>query len=79
MKKQQLKMIHASEIGVYAFCSRAWALEKRGFHSANRNGMDAGTEFHRAFGRREHLIRDLKILMLIVLFILVLLILRQRI
>ena len=67
-------VINASEIGTYCFCPRAWALEKRGYRSANRQALDEGTEFHRSFSRREILIRTLKIFtaVLIVIFLAIL-------
>lgn len=77
MRKSGQKTIDASEIGYYAFCPRAWALKKRGYKSTNRAALDAGSEFHRKFGRRERLIRDLKVLTAILLFIMLLLILRS--
>ena len=79
MENKQRPFINASEIGTYSFCPRAWGLEKRGYRSGNRKAMDDGTEFHRQIGRRETLIRDLKILAAIAVMILILLILRELI
>ena len=73
------KLINASEIGTYCFCPRAWALEKRGYRSANRTALDEGSEFHRGYGRRERLIRNLKILTAILILILFAMLLRTLI
>ena len=62
-------VINASEIGTYCFCARAWALEKRGYRSANRQALIEGTEFHRSFGRREMLISVLKVLTAVLILI----------
>ena len=52
-------------------------LKKRGYKPANRAALDAGSEFHRKFGRWERLIRDLKVLIAVLLFIMLLIILRS--
>lgn len=51
------KKITASEIGLYAFCPRAWTLKQLGYKSGNLNRMEAGTRYHDAFGRRLRLNR----------------------
>ena len=70
-------LINASEIGTYCFCPRAWVLEQRGYRSVNRKALDEGAEFHRKYGRRERLIRDLKILTAILILFLLVLLLRM--
>ena len=79
MQEKKKPVISASEIGAYCFCPRAWGLEKRGYRSANRKALDDGTEFHREYGKRETLIRDLKIITVFIILLLLLLLLRNLI
>jgi hypothetical protein len=47
-----MKTIRASEIGSWLYCARAWWYQRQGLKSSNQAGMNAGTELHRAHGRR---------------------------
>ena len=77
MDTPEKMIITASEIGTYAFCPRAWALEKRGYRSSNRKQLEEGTAFHQAFGRRERLIKDLKVIAFLVLLVVLTLLIRE--
>ena len=47
------RVIRASEVGQYLYCSRAWWLGSvLGLASANRAELAAGISAHRAHGRR---------------------------
>lgn len=65
------KKITASDIGLYAFCPRAWTLKQLGYKSGNLTRMEAGTVYHEAFGRRLRLNRTVRralwVLLLLVL------------
>jgi hypothetical protein len=45
-----MKVIKASELGVYLYCHRAWAYQRRGVVSQNQSAMDQGTAYHRKHG-----------------------------
>ncbi|HZQ08786.1 MAG TPA: hypothetical protein VFD70_19545 [Anaerolineae bacterium] len=46
-------VIRASDVGEYIYCHRAWWLGRvQGVPNANRAALDAGTQRHRAHGRR---------------------------
>ncbi len=46
-------VIRASDVGEYVYCHRAWWLGRiQGVPNANRAALDAGTQRHRAHGRR---------------------------
>ena len=47
------KFINASDIGIYTFCPRAWALQQLDYESDNQWQMEAGKEFHRIVGEQE--------------------------
>jgi hypothetical protein len=47
-----MRAIRASEIGSYLFCARAWWYRLQGIEPENQAELTAGTEFHRAPGRR---------------------------
>lgn len=52
MSKNSGQIIRASEIGEYVFCHRTWWLRRvKGFESANRAQMEAGTGKHVEHGR----------------------------
>jgi len=56
VSKSPRRTIRASEIGQFAYCSRAWYLGSvLGLPSANRADLEAGTETHRRHGRRVYL------------------------
>lgn len=45
-----MKVIKASELGVYLYCKRAWAYQQQGKASQNQAEMDRGTLYHRQHG-----------------------------
>ena len=47
------KFINASDIGVYTFCPRAWALKQLDYEADNQWEMEAGKEFHQIVGEQE--------------------------
>ena len=67
---KQDEIIRASEIGMYAYCARAWWLAQvQGYRSTNLAAMRQGTARHRAHGRAVvgyHRLRWLAIALLLV-------------
>ena len=50
--EEQDEIIRASEIGMYAFCARAWWLgQVQGYHSTNVMALRQGAAEHRGHGR----------------------------
>lgn len=47
------RYISASELSLYSFCPRAWALKMLDYESDNQWEMEKGEEYHRAIGSRE--------------------------
>jgi CRISPR/Cas system-associated exonuclease Cas4 (RecB family) len=47
-----MKAIRASDIGTYLYCHRAWYYRLHGQESLNQDELAAGTELHRAHGRK---------------------------
>jgi Flp pilus assembly protein TadB len=47
-----MKAIRASDIGSYLYCRRAWWYRLHGQESINQAELAAGTELHRAHGRK---------------------------
>ena len=47
------KWISASDVGLFVFCPRAWALKQLEYEPDNQWEIDAGNEFHRTAGRKE--------------------------
>jgi CRISPR/Cas system-associated exonuclease Cas4 (RecB family) len=47
-----MKAIRASDIGSYLYCRRAWWYRRNGFESINQAELAAGTDLHRAHGRK---------------------------
>lgn len=45
-----MKVIKASELGVYLYCHKAWSFQQRGMKSQNQAAMDQGTAYHRKHG-----------------------------
>jgi len=45
--------ITASDIGLYTFCPRAWALKQLDYESDRKWEMEKGIEFHEKTGERE--------------------------
>lgn len=62
-----MKVIKASELGVYLYCHRAWAYQRRGMVSQNQAAMDQGTAYHRKHGGRVMLAGLLKAVALVLL------------
>ncbi|HSV86819.1 MAG TPA: hypothetical protein VLH85_09605 [Levilinea sp.] len=47
-----MRPIHASEIGVYAYCKRAWWFHSQGEEPDNELELAAGAAFHRVHGKQ---------------------------
>lgn len=47
-----MKAIRASEIGTYLYCRRAWWYRLHGYESINQAELAAGSDLHRAHGRK---------------------------
>jgi len=47
-----MKAIRASDIGTYLYCRRAWWYRLHGQESVNQAELAAGTDLHRAHGRK---------------------------
>ena len=47
------KWISASDVGLFVFCPRAWALKQLDYEPDNQWEIDAGNEFHRNAGLKE--------------------------
>jgi CRISPR/Cas system-associated exonuclease Cas4 (RecB family) len=47
-----MKAIRASDIGTYLYCRRAWWYRLHGYESINQAELAAGTDLHRAHGRK---------------------------
>jgi hypothetical protein len=53
MAREEDRIIRASEVGQYAYCARAWWLERAlGYRSHNVEEMTAGAEEHDSHGRQ---------------------------
>ncbi len=48
---KNMKVIRASEIGSWLYCTRAWWYQRQGVPSSNQAVMDSGTLSHRQHGR----------------------------
>ncbi|MCS7220475.1 MAG: hypothetical protein RML36_14135 [Anaerolineae bacterium] len=56
-------LIRASEIGLYAYCARAWWLQRvRGIKSENISALRVGVQRHAQHGRRVALAYELRLL-----------------
>ncbi|MFZ5919239.1 MAG: hypothetical protein ACOYZ7_20095 [Chloroflexota bacterium] len=52
MRPESEPIVRASEIGLYAYCARAWWLGKvQGHPPTNRTALEAGEAAHQAHGR----------------------------
>jgi hypothetical protein len=63
-----MKVIKASELGVYLYCHRAWSFQRQGMESQNQAALEAGTAFHKQHGlsvRQAGLLKALGIILLI--------------
>lgn len=63
-----MKVVKASELGVYLYCHRAWSYQRRGMVSQNQAAMDQGTVYHRKHGGKVMLsgmLRGLAVLLLV--------------
>ena len=48
----QDRIVRAGEVGLYAYCARAWWLERiKGHRPVNRAALEAGEAAHQAHGR----------------------------
>lgn len=47
------RFISASEIGLYVFCPRAWALNQLDFESDHQWELEEGQKFHEEVGKQE--------------------------
>ena len=68
-----MKAIRASDIGTYLYCRRAWWYRLHGYESINQAELAAGTDLHRAHGRKvisAGLLRSLAVLLLLAAFVL---------
>ena len=64
-----MKAIRASDIGTYLYCRRAWWYRLHGYESINQAELAAGTDLHRAHGRKvlsAGLMRTLAVLLLLI-------------
>ncbi len=52
MKRDSERIVQASEVGLHAYCARAWWLNRvRGYAPANRAALQAGEAAHQTHGR----------------------------
>lgn len=72
-------VIRASEIGQYAYCARAWWLQRvQGYEPQDRRALEAGLALHRQHSRAVagyHLQRRLAYLLLALAFVVALMLL----
>ncbi|MBI5876726.1 MAG: hypothetical protein HZB53_03670 [Chloroflexi bacterium] len=52
MSERDAEIIRASDVGLYAYCAKAWRLKADGHESANAAEMAAGAEAHESHGAR---------------------------
>ncbi|HBF40770.1 MAG TPA: hypothetical protein DDW19_03050 [Anaerolineaceae bacterium] len=45
-----MKIVKASELGVYLYCQRAWSYQRQGMVSRNQAELDMGTAYHKKHG-----------------------------
>ena len=62
-----MKVIRASELGVYLFCNRAWSYQQQGVDSQNQLAMEKGTAYHQRHGNLVLLTGILKVFALLCL------------
>ena len=68
-----MKAIRASDICTYLYCRRAWWYRLHGYESINQAELAAGTDLHRAHGRKvisAGLLRSLAVLLLLAALVL---------
>ena len=46
-----MKIIRASEIGIYQFCNRAWWYQLQGYEPENKTELAGGSEIHEKHSR----------------------------
>lgn len=47
-----MKVVKASELGVYLYCKRAWLYQQKGLESQNMPELARGAAFHQRHGLR---------------------------
>jgi len=47
-----MRVIRASELGSFLFCSRAWWYQQQGLPPQNQRQLTAGAQFHRRHSRQ---------------------------
>lgn len=47
-----MRPLHASEIGAYLFCARAWWYRRQGIEPRNQSELVAGLALHRQHGQQ---------------------------
>ncbi|MEA4909389.1 MAG: hypothetical protein GYA17_19255 [Chloroflexi bacterium] len=56
-----MRIIRASEIGVYLYCRRSWWYQLQGVVSQNQSELAAGSAFHRSHGGKVFLSQLLRL------------------
>jgi len=51
LNDHHIRIIKASEIGVYDYCQRAWWYQKQGARSENHPALQSGTQFHESHAK----------------------------
>lgn len=69
-----MRIIRASEIGLFQYCQRAWWYRNQGVESSNQAELTAGSDLHRQHGRRVFiagLLRGAALLLLLAALVLI--------
>jgi len=56
-----MKVVKASELGLYLYCQRAWSYQQKGLKSQNQAELARGTAFHQRHGLKVLLAFVLKV------------------
>lgn len=62
-----MRVIKASELGVYLYCKRAWSYQHQGVASQNQTQMEKGTAYHQKHGQQVLLAKVFRVLGIIFL------------